>query len=154
MQPLNRYMLSIAIVSATFGSSAFAEIPNKTPDKLEKLASHVITGKVLKIYSAVERSSPKWEFTYSVAELQVDRVEKGEHEGRLAYVRFWHKRFLGEGPPEPSHYGHRRVPKVGSDARVYLMTEDDGGYDVLSPNGFAEIGPQKRTPSDGAPPAP
>ncbi|HJQ79378.1 MAG TPA: hypothetical protein VJ828_05455 [Lacipirellulaceae bacterium] len=132
-------LLSIASMSvAGLAGAAYAEIPNKSPDQLEELASHIFTGKVMKIYSTVDRSSPKWEFTYSVAEIQVADVEKGEHEGRLAYVRFWRKRFMGDGPPEPSHYGHRGVPKVGSHTRVYVMTEEeDGGYDVLSPNGFA-----------------
>ena len=134
-----RIVVFAGAVAAGLSGSALAEIPNKTQDQLEKLASHVFTGKVVKVYSTVERTSPKWEFTYSVAEIQVRDVEKGEHEAGLAYVRFWRKRFLGDGPPEPSHYGHRRVPKVGSLARVYVMTEDDGGYDVLSPNGFAAV---------------
>lgn len=139
MHRLVRNLLSIASVSvAGLAAAAYAEIPNKSPDQLEELASHIFSGKVLKIYSTVDRSSPKLEFTYSVAEIQVADIEKGEHEGRLAYVRFWHKRFMGDGPPEPSHYGHRGVPKVGSHTRVYVMTEEeDGGYDVLSPNGFA-----------------
>jgi hypothetical protein len=119
---------------------ALAEIPNKSVVELEKVASHIFTGKIVKVYSTVDRSSPKWEFTYSVAEIQVEDIEKGEHDGRLAYVRFWHKCYMGDGPPEPSHYGHRDVPKVGSHTRVYVMTEEeDGGYDVLSPNGFAAI---------------
>jgi hypothetical protein len=141
MRKFIRSVLSIASLSvAGLASDANAEIPNKSPDQLEKLASHIFSGKVVKIYSTVDRSSPKWEFTYSVAEIQVENTEKGEHEGRLVYVRFWHKRFMGAGPPEPSHYGHRGVPKVGSHARVYVMTEEeDGGYDVLSPNGFAAV---------------
>jgi hypothetical protein len=50
---------------------------------------------------------------------------------------------LGSDPPPPAHYGHRGVPKVGAQTRVYVMTEEDGGYDVLSPNGFAAIDPPK-----------
>jgi hypothetical protein len=136
-----RNFLSAASLSvACLAGAAFAEIPNRSAAQLEELASHVFTGTVLKIYSTVDRSSPKWDFTYSVAEVQVDDIEKGEHEGRLAYVRFWHKRFKGDGPPEPSHYGHRGVPKIGDQTRVYVMIEEeDGGYDVLSPNGFAAI---------------
>jgi hypothetical protein len=145
MRQLTRYLLSIISASAAagVGGGACAEIPDMRPEKLQEIATHIFTGKVLKIYSTVERSSPKWEFTYSVAEVQVTNVEKGEHEGRLAYVRFWHKRYMGEGPPEPSHYGHRRVPNVGTKTRVYVITEEDGGYDVLPPNGFAAIEPQK-----------
>jgi hypothetical protein len=138
-------LLFASAAAAGLSGRAFAEIPNRTPAQLEQLASHVITGKVLKIYSTVHRSSTKWEFTYSVAEIQVEDIEKGAHEGRLAYVRFWHKRYMGDGPPEPSHYGHRGVPKIGSHTRVYLMTEEeDGGYDVLSPNGFAAVEAQRQ----------
>jgi hypothetical protein len=137
-------MLSIVCASvAGIGGVACAEIPNMSSEKMQEIATHIFTGKVVKIYSTVERTSPQWEFTYSVAELDLTDVEKGEHDGRLAYVRFWRRRYLGDGPPEPGHYGHRGVPKVGSQTRVYVMTEEDGGYDVLSPNGFAPIDPQK-----------
>jgi len=140
MRVLIGCIFSFAFATAAgWNDSAFAEIPNKSPAQLEELASHVFTGKVVRIYSTVDRSSPQWEFTYSIAELQIERVDQGEHEGRLAYVRFWHKRYTGDGPPEPSHYGHRGVPKAGSQTRVYVMTEEDGGYEVLSPNGFAAV---------------
>jgi hypothetical protein len=138
-------VLSIVSFSiAVIGGAAHAEIPNRTPAQLRELASHIFTGKVLKIYSTVDSSSPKSEMIYSIAELQVAEVEKGEHKGRLAYVRFWKRRHLGDGPPQPGHYGHRGIPKVGAEARVYVMTEEDGGYDVLSPNGFAAVQTQRR----------
>ncbi len=139
----SRYAVAIGLFLACIGSTVDAEIPNKTPEKLQESASHIFTGKVLKIYSTVERSSTKSEMFHKVAEIAVEGVEKGEHEGRLAYLRFWSRRQLGNDPPQPGHYGHRGVPKVGTHARVYVMTEEDGGYNVLSPNGFAPIDPQK-----------
>jgi hypothetical protein len=143
MRPLILYVFSIVSLSvAVLDSTARGEIPNKSPEKLQEAASHIFTGKVLKIYSTVERPSPKSEMVYRVAEIEVEGVEKGEHDGRLVYVRFWHRRQLGNDPPQPGHYGHRGVPKVGDPTRVYVMTEEDGGYDVLSPNGFAAIKPQ------------
>jgi hypothetical protein len=144
MRLLVLYLLSIVSLSvASLGSTARAEIPNKPPEKLHELASHIFTGKVLKIYSTVERTSPKSETTFSVAEIEVASVEKGEHARPLAYVRFWKRRHLGSDPPPPAHYGHRGVPKVGAQTRVYVMAEEDGGYDVLSPIGFAAIDPKE-----------
>ena len=148
MRPLilNAYRCMFALISLSIvgvAAPARAEIPNRPPEKLQELATHIFTGKVVRIYSTVERSSPKAEMTFRVAEIEVASVEKGEHEGRLAYVRFWKRRHLGSDPPPPAHYGHRGVPKVGAQTRVYVMTEEDGGYDVLSPNGFAPIDPQQ-----------
>ena len=37
--------------------------------------------------------------------------------------------------------GQRDVPKSGSTARVYVTLGEDGGFDALSPNGFALLSP-------------
>jgi hypothetical protein len=106
---------------------------------MRDVASHIFTGKVVRIYTAVDRSSPPWETTHSVAELQVARIEKGKHESRLAYVRFWNKRYTETGAAPPGAYGHRGVPKAGAVARAYVVKGEDDGYDVLPPNGFEEL---------------
>jgi hypothetical protein len=137
MRYLMRYALSLLSASAAgLGGGVCAEIPDLSTARMQDVASHVFQGKVARIYSMVDRSTPQWETTHSVAELLVSRVEKGKHDGRLAYVRFWHKRFVGEGSAPPGSYGHRGIPKVGGSTRVFVVEAEDGGFDVLPPNGF------------------
>jgi hypothetical protein len=106
------------------------------PEQLKIAASHIFNGKLARIYTTPTQSA-EWETIRSVAEVQLTRVEKGTFAGRLVYVRFWRKRFTGKGPPPPGAYGHRQVPALGSSVRVFVTEGDDGGYDVLPPNGFS-----------------
>jgi hypothetical protein len=80
-----------------------------------------------------------WETTHSIAELQVQKMDKGKHDSKIAYVRFWNKRYTGKGPAPPGSYGHRGVPAVGAVTRVFVVPGADGGLDVLPPNGFAAV---------------
>jgi hypothetical protein len=116
-------------------SFALAEVPDLEPTKLGAMATHVVSGKLARVYTSVEKSA-EWETTNSVAEVQVAEVEKGKHSGRLAYVRFWHRKFIGKGEAPDGAYGHRGIPKVGSQVRVYARQADDGGLDVVLPNGL------------------
>ena len=132
--------LSIAtvIVCGTY-STASAEIPNLSPAELQKTATQIVSGKVHRIYSNVERTAPNMDTIHNVAELHIRRVEKGSLDAPLLYIRFWRKRYVGDGLAPAGHYGHRGVPKRGDSVRVFLKKADDGGYDVLSPNGFEVI---------------
>jgi hypothetical protein len=129
--------LTGVVVWALFASSAEAEIPNQTPENLFKAATHVVNGQVGRIYSSTETSG-NFVFTHSVAAVSVESVDKGSGiaDSPLIYVRFWHKRWIGQGNPPPDHYGHRGVPKTGDEVRVYLQAQADGGLDVARPNGF------------------
>jgi hypothetical protein len=120
---------------ALLATAARAEIADMRPDRLHAMASHIFNGKLAQIYSTVVRSVD-WETTYSVAEIQLARSEKGVFAGQLAYVRFWRKRFKGKGTAPDGAYGHRQIPEVGSMVRVFVTKGEDGGYDVLNPNGF------------------
>ena len=118
------------------------------PAKLQALASHIFNGKLLRVYSTVVQSAD-WETTYSVAEVQVARALKGAYAGQLVYVRFWRKRFTGKGVAPDGAYGHRNIPALGSTLRVYVKTADDGGFDVINPNGFELISmPEKSKTSE------
>ncbi len=140
MRQLIRFVISIVSATAAgIGGEACAEVPDMPPARMHEIASHIFTGKIARIYSSVDRSTPGWETTHGVAEFRILRVEKGKHESALAYVRFWNKRFTGTGAAPPGAYGHRGVPKVGVAARVYVVTAEDGGLDVLPPNGLAAL---------------
>jgi hypothetical protein len=138
MRMLRQAVWILSASVASMGGSALAVVPDLSPSELERAASHIFNGKLARIYTAVVRDA-QWETIYSVAEVQVARVEKGRFAGRLAYVRFWRRRFKGKGPAPAGHYGHRQVPSVGSVVRVFVSEGEDGGYDVVSPNGFSLI---------------
>jgi hypothetical protein len=122
------------------GGGACAEVPDRSLAGLEEVATHVFSGKVKRVYSSVEKESADWEVTYSVAEIQVKRVEKGEYKLPLAYLRFWHKRHIGKGQSPVGAFGHRGIPKAGTTTRVFVVMAEDGGFDVVPPNGFVAAG--------------
>jgi hypothetical protein len=129
---------SVALLFLCFVVSsklALAEVPNLKPDQLDSMAAKVIDGKLVRIYTKLEKEGD-WEFTRSVAEIQISKVEKGEFDGKLAYVRFWHKRFIGKGKSPLGAFGQREIPEVGSEVRAYVRDGEDGGLDVISPNGL------------------
>lgn len=132
---------------AVGASPAPVEVPNRLKEQLEELATHVVTADVVAIYERkVEARS--WATTHRVAEVRVKTVEKGElpDEDGLLYVRYWDREWVGKRPAPPSTNGHRGLPSEGDSVRLYLSqnaydgfgtTNEDGGFNVLGPNGFA-----------------
>lgn len=133
--PSRSFALCLSLSLVLLGGAAWAEVPDQKPEQLEAAATQVVTGKLVRIYASVEPEGD-WEITRSVAEIQVSKVEKGEYAGKLAYVRFWHRRYIGKGRAPLGANGQREIPKVGSIVRAYVRTGDDGGFDVISPNGL------------------
>lgn len=125
------------------------EIPNRSKEKLAELSTHIVTAGIVALYERqVEARS--WATTHRVAEMRVKRVEKGElHDADgLIYVRYWDRKWVGKRPGPPSTHGHRGLPSEGDSVRLYLAhnaydgfgtTNEDGGFNVLGPNGFAPI---------------
>jgi hypothetical protein len=128
-------LIAIAILGP-LGCMCLAAIPDLTGDALRAAATHIIAGGVQRIYTSVEWTTADWETAYCVAEIRVDKVEKGRGLGRIAYVRFWTRRYVGAGLAPPGDYGHRGIPKSGDTLRVFVAEAEDGGFDVLAPNGF------------------
>lgn len=132
-------LLMACIAVALCGSSAafcLAALPLLNLDELAAEASHVFTGKVLRVYCDEQRDSAEWTTRHYVAEVRIDRQEKGQLPGKLAYVRFFDKRFTGEGPQPAGNFGHRPVPKQNSAVTVYAFESEDGGLEALQPNGW------------------
>ncbi len=142
-----------SIVLSLFGVLAlppclgYGEIPPLREDQLRETATHVFRGTISRIYSTRERTSADFETTWNVAEIRVDQCEKGDAERRIAYVRFWRKHYVGSSLAPPGHYGHQGIPKIGANVRAYVKQGEDGGYDVLSPNGLTVITGQEHRPS-------
>lgn len=139
MRVLSRSFASCLSMSLVLlGGVAWAEIADLKLDQLEATATEIITGQLVRVYSSVEQEGD-WEIMHSVAEIQVSKVGKGEYAGKLAYVRYWHRRFIGKGPAPLGANGQREIPKVGTVVRAYVRAADDGGFDVISPNGLTPV---------------
>lgn len=128
---------------------AAVEVPNRSPEKLVELATHIVTADVVAIYER-EFEARSWATTQYLAEVRVKSVDKGEgiDAEDLIYVRYWDRAWVGGGHPPPSTSGHRGLPAEGDSVRVHLaqnaydgfgMPNDDGGFNVIGPNGFTVL---------------
>jgi hypothetical protein len=144
---------------AVFGVGALAcdlraEKVDMTPEELQRTATHVVVGKVLAVYERPE-SAGNWRYTRYVAEVRVEKAEKGDglKPGELVYARYWRKAWAGPGQPPPDTAGHRGLPAVGDTTRIYLarnaydgftFENKDGGFNVIGANGFEALTPAKK----------
>ena len=128
--------------------SAWGAKAPSSKDQLEKIATHVVVGKVQAIYSYKEREG-RFEYDRKVAEVKVEKVEKGKVSGGLVYVRYWSREWKGLGLPPPGGQSYGPQPKKGQICRFYLAknaydgwSKDqnrDGGYNVVYVNGVQPI---------------
>ena len=134
-------------------SDCSAEIPKASAEELHAECSHAIAGNVVRTYTTRVQTSKNFEHTYGVAELIVEKVDKGQQitAGDRVYFRYWKKRWTGDGGPAPDHYGHWDGPKADDRVFVYVKGDRKTGYDVLSPNGFFRTLPDRtdRVNSEG-----
>jgi hypothetical protein len=119
-------------------SPAGAEVGDRSPEDLARLASCVLRGTVQRVYTTTETAAGFRETT-GVAELTVGAIDKGCGGEELVYARFATREWVGRGPAPTTSYGHRGLPRPGQTVRVYLTRGADGGYDVVLPNGFAVL---------------
>lgn len=147
---MRKSMIGIGgLTVALFALVGRAEKANMPPAALQKTATHVVVGRIKAIY---ERKSMegRWRYTRYVAEVQIDKVEKGEglKAGDLVYARYWHRDWVGPNSPPPSTSGHRGLPKERAVLRIYLARNaydgftkenSDGGFNVIGANGFEQL---------------
>lgn len=139
----NRLVLLVTLLST---APLLAEKPLLPADTLKARATHIVTGTVAAIYTRVRREGGM-EITRYVAEVKVAAVEKGEGVAAKVplYVRYWSQRWTGRDEDMPAGtVGHRPLPAEGKEYRFHLARNapdlfgdkgEDGGYNVLGPNG-------------------
>ena len=117
------------------------EIPKRSEPQLNRTASHVFVGTVVETYERQRKTGNRFEHTYGIAEIRVKAVEKGTDLalGNRVFVRYWRKRWIGDGPPPTGHSGHWNIPAAGNTVRVFVRGNPKSGFDVLSPNGFFSV---------------
>ncbi len=145
------------VITATAGLLALALLvqPARTakpvlrPADLQRKSTHIVEGKVLDISQRASRKGDTKTIRF-VVKIKVGKVVKGKgvKAGDVFPARYWQTVWLGEGraPPDAANR-YFDVPKVGATIRVYVGRDhggvwpDDGGYNVLFPNGFKTLRP-------------
>ena len=157
MKVLNRrntILYSFILTLFFFGSIHFlyaAKAPSSRV-QLEKIATHIVVGKVQAVYSYKGREGiplvSGYEYDHKVAEVKIAKVEKGKILENLVYVRYWSRAWKGIGLPPPSGQSYHPQPKKGDQSRFYLSKNSfdgwtdqnqDGGYNIVYVNGVQPI---------------
>ncbi len=134
------WLLSIAVISV---ASVWAARPNASPEQLQRNSTVIVTGSVKCTYSSTSQDE-NWETTKFVAEVVIDRCEKGELPPRsIVYARYYQKRWIGKGIIPAGYSGISPQPQEGQSVRLHLTTEwnesldreSDGGLNIIGPNG-------------------
>ena len=121
--------------------------------QLETIATHIVVGKVQAVYSHKEREGiplvSGYEYDHKVAEVKIEKVEKGKISESLVYVRYWSRTWKGIGLPPPGGQSYENQPKKDQTCRFYLARNaydglsregnNDGGYNVIYVNGIQPI---------------
>lgn len=144
-----RFWLCLVATLFCLTAFAYAEKANLSSEQLEKVATHVVDGKVWAIYER-KQADDNWKYTHYVAEVEVEQCRKGDGiaTGDLIYVRYWERDWIGKGQIPPSTAGHRGLPQEGESLRIYVarkaydgFTDEnhDGGFNVIGANGFEKL---------------
>ena len=142
-----------ALLPLVFLPSIWAAKAPSSKEQLEKIATHVVEGKVQAIYSYKEREGipvlSGYEYDHKVAEVKIEKIEKGKIAESLIYVRYWSRKWKGLGLPPPGGQSYENQPRKGQACRFYLAKNaydgwskdenQDGGYNVIYVNGIQPI---------------
>ncbi len=131
-------------------SPALAEKAPYSTEQLRRTATHVVVGKVQAIYTRKEREG-NYEYVRKVAEVRIDKLEKGKGPSGVIYVRYFDRHWKGRGLVPPGGGSHWPQPKRGGTYRFYLARNaydgwssegtKDGGYNVVYANGVQPVKP-------------
>ena len=145
-------IFQVAFFSLLLTPILWAAKAPSSKEQLEAIATHVVVGKVQVIYSYKEREGipvlSGYEYDHKVAEVKIEKVEKGKMSESLVYVRYWSRKWKGLGLPPPGGQSYENQPKKGQTCRFYLAKDaydgwskgsQDGGYNVVYVNGIQPI---------------
>ena len=141
-------LLSLFLFNFIWGAKA-----PSSKQQLETIATHIVVGKVQAVYSYKEREGiplvSGYEYDHKVAEVKIEKVEKGKISESLLYARYWSRTWKGIGLPPPGGQSYENQPKKGQACRFYLARNaydgwsrkgnKDGGYNVVYVNGIQPI---------------
>jgi len=126
---------------AIFGcvSLVRAEVPPRSVEDLQKTASHIVTGKVVKVTGTDQKGAGAGYVDVAyVIEVKVLEVKKGKGMavGDVVLAKAWKAKERPKGWTGPS--GQYEIPKEGQTVKLYLEGEN-GEYTAISPNGIQKV---------------
>jgi len=140
-------LLSLFLFNFIWGAKA-----PSSKQQLETIATHIVVGKVQAVYSYKKQEGiplvSGYEYDHKVAEVKIEKVEKGKISESLVYVRYWSRKWIGLGFPPPGGQSYENQPKKGQAYRFYLAKNSfdgwkdgnkDGGFNVVYVNGIQPI---------------
>ena len=147
------YLTGIGVFIFCFAPLLHAAKAPSSKKQLETIATHIVVGKVQAVYSHKEREGiplvSGYEYDHKVAEVKIEKVEKGKVSEKLIYVRYWSRKWTGIGLPPPGGQSFSPQPEKGQMCRFYLAKNSydglsekgnqDGGYNVVYVNGVQPI---------------
>ncbi len=158
--------VSLAIATLlllAWGAFAWATAPEKakmSPEALQKVATHIVIGKVQRVYTYQEKKDG-YRYTHFLAEILPEKQEKGPKIDLQSpvYVRYFHRQDTRDRVGGSGHYGYR--PEQGDRVRAYVARKaydgwhqakdnQDGGFNVIPPNGFEKLPerPEQEAPQE------
>ena len=87
-----------------------AEKVPSSQKQLESTATHIVVGKVQAIYTRTEREG-NYEYVRKVAEVKIDKLEKGRGPSGVIYVRYFDRHWKGKGLVPPGGGSYWPQPK-------------------------------------------
>ncbi len=140
-------LLSASLLLLLTSSTMAAKRPYSKKE-LEEMATHIVAGKVQAIYTRITREG-NYEYVHKVAEVRIEKLEKGKGPAGLVYVRYFDRNWKGKGLVPPGGGSYRPQPKTGATYRFYLARNaydgwtfkgpQDSGYNVIYVNGVQPI---------------
>lgn len=141
--PAIRYRPTTLILAMLVAAFAVAEVPRRTPEQLEAMATDIVLGVVESrvIEESKDERFLRRGFTFQV---RVEETLKGElARGATIPVTAWTSTWIGEGRPPAGATGHRPLPLEGELARFFLVAKTNAEgttrYGIVLPNGV-ELG--------------
>lgn len=146
----NRVRLTglVLIGLLTWVTTSVAEKAPYSNEKLKETATHIVVGKVQAIYTRTERKG-YYAYVRKVAEVKIEKLEKGKGPSGLVYARYFDRVWKGKGPVPPGGGSYWPQPKEGESYRFYLARNaydgwsrggsQDGGYNVIYVNGVQPV---------------
>ena len=145
------FLLLIPLVPCALTLSASPEKARMSAEALASTATHIVIGRVQKVYSYQEKKDG-YRYTHSIAELKLEQQTKGEkiNASTPLYLRWFVRQDTRARVGGSGHYGW--TPKPGDRVKAYVARNaydgwnvaeknQDGGYNLIVPNGFEKLPP-------------
>ena len=134
---LNHMTVATIAGLMAMGTSSWAAVAPLSPENLRKQATHILTGRVLKVKSRTRLAGGLFSLDrVFTIRLRVTGVAKGKgvRKGEEIVVTAWRPAL--RIPPMPGPQGHSSVPKNGEVVTVHVGSRKGASFAPIMPNGI------------------